>query len=75
MLCSEELDGLVGALEMVKFTPGKDFDIIVVSIDPSETPETGREEEGLLPQALRPSGNREWLALPHRTAACDQRAC
>ncbi len=39
MLCSEELDGLTSALEMVHLTPGKDFDIIVVSIDPSETPE------------------------------------
>jgi len=36
MLCSEELDGLTSALEMVNFTPGKDFNIIVVSIDPSE---------------------------------------
>src|ERR1035438_171609 len=35
MLCSEELDGLVGALEMVKFVPGKDFDVVVVSIDAS----------------------------------------
>ena len=39
MLCSEELDGLTSALEMVHLTPGKDFDIVVVSIDPSETPE------------------------------------
>jgi len=38
MLCSEELDGLTGALEMVKLTPGKDFDVIVVSIDPADTP-------------------------------------
>lgn len=38
MLCSEELNGLVGALQMVKFTPGKDFDVVVVSIDPSEEP-------------------------------------
>ncbi len=36
MLCSEELDGLTSALQMVKFVPGKDFDIIVISIDPSE---------------------------------------
>jgi protein SCO1/2 len=36
MLCSEELDGLTSALEMVKYVPGKDFDIIVVSIDPTE---------------------------------------
>jgi protein SCO1/2 len=37
MLCSEELNGLVGALKMVKFTPGKDYDVVVVSIDPTET--------------------------------------
>jgi protein SCO1/2 len=36
MLCSEELDGLTSALEMVRFVPGKDFNIIVVSIDPTE---------------------------------------
>ncbi len=36
MLCSEELNGLTSALEMVNFVPGKDFDVIVVSIDPSE---------------------------------------
>jgi protein SCO1/2 len=36
MLCSEELNGLTGALEMVKLVPGKDFNVLVVSIDPSE---------------------------------------
>jgi protein SCO1 len=36
MLCSEELNGLVSALEMVRYVPGKDFNIVVVSIDPSE---------------------------------------
>lgn len=45
VLCSEELDGLVGALEMVKFTPGKDFDVIVASIDPSETPEIAAKKK------------------------------
>ena len=45
MLCSEELDGLAGALEMVKFTPGKDFNVIVVSIDPSETPEIAAKKK------------------------------
>jgi protein SCO1/2 len=36
MLCSEELDGLTSALQMVRFVPGKDFNVIVVSIDPTE---------------------------------------
>ncbi|HEX5236615.1 MAG TPA: SCO family protein [Silvibacterium sp.] len=38
MLCPEEIDGLVGTLKMVKFKPGKDFNLIFVSIDPTETP-------------------------------------
>jgi protein SCO1/2 len=36
MLCSEELNGLTGALQMVDMKPGKDFNVVVVSIDPSE---------------------------------------
>ncbi len=47
MLCPEELNGLVGALEMVKFNPGKDFNVILVSIDPSETPEVAAQQKAL----------------------------
>ena len=36
MLCSEELNGLTGALQMVNFVAGRDFDVIVISIDPTE---------------------------------------
>ena len=39
MLCSEEMDGLTSALEMVRLQPGKDFQIVVVSIDPTEGPQ------------------------------------
>ncbi len=39
MLCSEEMDGLTSALEMVHLVPGKDFQIVIISIDPSETPQ------------------------------------
>ena len=38
ILCSEELKGLTGALEMVSYQPGKDFDIVAISIDSTETP-------------------------------------
>jgi protein SCO1 len=47
ILCSEELNGLVGALEMVKFRPGKDFDIVAVSIDPSETPDLAAKKKAM----------------------------
>ncbi|WP_263366767.1 SCO family protein [Edaphobacter bradus] len=45
MLCSEEMDGLSGALEMVHLTPGKDFDVIVISIDPGDTPADGAKKK------------------------------
>ena len=47
MLCPEEIDSLVGALEMVKFNPGKDFNVLFISIDPSETPEIAAKEKAL----------------------------
>ena len=47
MLCSEELDGIASALMMVKLTPGKDFDVIVISIDPSETPAMAAKKKAL----------------------------
>ena len=47
MLCSEEMDGVTGALEMVHLTPGKDFNVVVISIDPSETPEMAMHSKTL----------------------------
>lgn len=38
MLCSEELEGMASALKMINFRAGKDFNIVVISIDPTETP-------------------------------------
>jgi protein SCO1/2 len=45
MVCPEEMDGLAGALKMVRFNPGKEFDVVFVSIDPSETPEMAAQEK------------------------------
>lgn len=39
MLCSLQLDGLVSALEKMRWTAGDEFRIVTVSIDPLETPE------------------------------------
>lgn len=47
MLCSEEMDGVTGALEMVHLTPGKDFSVIVVSIDPTDTPAMAAHSKAL----------------------------
>ncbi|MEO6923035.1 MAG: SCO family protein [Acidobacteriaceae bacterium] len=47
MLCSEELNGLVSSLMMVNLVPGKDFQIVIISIDPSETPELAAKKKAL----------------------------
>ena len=71
ILCAEDLNGLIG-LEMVHLTPGKDFQIVIVSIDPDETPAlaaTRRTEYvkryGRLDAARR-------VAFPDRRTAGDQ---
>ncbi len=39
MLCTYVLDGLVRGLKPLSFNPGQDFDVVVVSFNPKETPE------------------------------------
>ncbi len=64
MLCSEELNGLTSALQMVRFTPGKDFDVIVVSIDPSEGPDlAATKKRGYLKRYGRPETADGWHFL------------
>jgi protein SCO1 len=38
MLCGEVLAGLTGAMKMVKFDVGNEFDVVTVSFNPQETP-------------------------------------
>jgi protein SCO1/2 len=72
MLCSEEMDGLAGALEMVKLTPGKDFEIIIISIDPSETPElAARKKAYYVKRYGRPETAGGWHFLTGQQAAID----
>ncbi len=39
MLCSEVLAGLTNAMKAMKFSVGKDFDVLTISFDPRETPQ------------------------------------
>ena len=39
MLCSYILSGMVAGLRPITFRPGRDFEIVAISIDPSEDPE------------------------------------
>ena len=64
LLCSEELDGMTAALEMVHLTPGKDFDVVVISIDPSDTPALGAKKKAFyLKRYGRPETAAGWHFL------------
>jgi protein SCO1 len=62
MLCSEEMDGLTSALEMVHLVPGKDFQIVIISIDPTETPKLAAQKKAFY---LRRYGHPETAAGWH----------
>jgi protein SCO1/2 len=38
MLCTISLNGLAGALEVLSFVPGQEFEVVTVSFDPTEGP-------------------------------------
>ncbi len=45
MLCGEELAGEASALSVLKFTPGKDYEIVSVSFNPDETPKNAADKK------------------------------
>jgi len=56
-LCTEELNGLIRNLNMLKFLPGKDFQIVTFSFDPRETPALAAEKKtSYLELYHRPAG-------------------
>jgi protein SCO1/2 len=72
LLCPEEIDGLVGSLEMVKFNPGKDFNIIFVSIDPAETPAIAAQDKATYMKRYgRPGTADGWHFLTGQQPAID----
>jgi protein SCO1 len=72
MLCSEEMDGLTSSLEMVKLTPGKDFNVVIVSIDPSDSPEQAAKSKALYVKRYgRPETASGWHFLTGQRPAID----
>jgi protein SCO1/2 len=72
MLCSEEMDGLTGALEMVKLVPGKDFNVVIISIDPTETPELAAKKKAFyLKRYGHPETAAGWHFLTGQKPAID----
>ncbi len=72
MLCSEELDGLTQALAMVHLDPAKDFNVLVVSIDPTDTPDTAAQKKALYTKRYaRPGTESGWHFLTGQQASID----
>jgi protein SCO1/2 len=72
MLCSEEMDGITSALEMVHLVPGKDFDVVLISIDPSETPQIAAQKKAFyLKRYGHPETASGWHFLTGKTPAID----
>ena len=55
MLCNQVLSGLTRTLRGVNFRPGKDISVVVVSFDPTETPEMAAAKKSNIVEAYRPS--------------------
>jgi protein SCO1/2 len=45
MLCTQVMNGLSSALKVMPFTAGKDFDVVLVSFDPRDTPAIAAEKK------------------------------
>ena len=45
MLCTQVLNGMTGSLKTMNFTPGKDYDVVVISINPHEGPMLASEKK------------------------------
>jgi protein SCO1/2 len=76
-LCSFVLNGLVSSLKTMDWVPGKQFDLVAVSMDPREGPElAARKRAGYLASYHRPETAAGWhflTALPEQNIAAAHR--
>lgn len=59
MLCTQVLNGMTSALGVLKFTAGKEFDVLAVSFDPRETPELAASKKKTYIQRYRRPGSED----------------
>ena len=73
MLCSEVQNHLVGALNgIVRFNIGRDFNVITVSFDPRDTPESAAvNKKSYLSRYRRPGAEQGWHFLTGRQDQID----
>jgi protein SCO1 len=64
MLCNQVEQGVVGALRMLSFTPGRDYEVVFVSFDPRESPDmAAQKKNSALAHFRRPETAAGWHFL------------
>lgn len=64
MLCNQVEQSLVGTLKMISFNPGTDYDVVFISIDPSDTPEEAlKKKHEAMSRFARPATEDGWHFL------------
>jgi protein SCO1/2 len=72
MLCTQVLNGLVSALNVVSFDAGKEFDVIAVSFDPREKPaDAAAKKSAYLTRYKRHGAEPGWHFLTGEPASID----
>jgi protein SCO1 len=64
MLCTEVERAVVGALKMISFNPGTDYEVVFVSFDPADTPDAAlKKKHEALSRFARPATEQGWHFL------------
>jgi len=64
MLCTISLNGLAGALEVLSFVPGQEFEVVTVSFDPTEGPVlAAAKKKAYMTRYKRPEADAGWHFL------------
>jgi protein SCO1/2 len=73
MLCTENVKGLVSALKVMNFQAGKEFEVVVVSINPREGPGLASQKKAAALQRYgRPETAGAWHFLTGEQASIDR---
>jgi protein SCO1/2 len=73
MLCTQVISGLTSALRTMSLEPGKDFEIVTVSFDPHDTPQTASEKKAIFIERYKREGAASaWHFLSGDPASIDR---
>jgi protein SCO1/2 len=72
MLCSQVEQSVVGTLKMISFNPGTDYDVVFISMDPADRPDTAlKKKHEAMSRFARPATEPGWHFLTGTKDAID----